>query len=114
MQLNSVDQFLPQGRTNIQVNGDKPQVKNPTNRTRAAAHGGLWLWAPGGLGGFAQPCEEKSDPSGQVPWSGCWPWGFSPTFHSGPLYSLFTAYLAFISSEKDEPGYKGDETWFSF
>lgn len=55
----------------------------------------------------------KSGPSGQVPWSGGWPRGFSPTFHSGPLFSLFTAYPAFISSEKDEPGCKGDETWFS-
>ena len=85
MQLNSTDQFLPQGRTNIQVNGDRPQIENPTSRAQAAAHGELWLWAPGGLGGFAQPCEERALGSSSLEWllaSGLLPGLF---FHFSPL-----------------------------
>lgn len=112
MQLNSMDQFPPQGRTNIQVNGDKPQIKNPTKRTRVAAHGELWLWAPGGLEGFVQPCEERPLGSSSLEWRLAS--GLLPDLSLWASFFTFHPYLAFISSEKDEPGYKGDETRFSF
>lgn len=107
VQLESLDQFQPQEKINIQVNSDRLHIKTQQISQWGGGSGGVVVWMPGGSGEdmHVQPCEDHSIKSGSLEVMAS---GLSWLFHSFMvLSSLFHAYLSIISSSEYDLGALG-------